>query len=98
MCFILWITIRIYLRHHRTPLEILSPAFDRLLLNYAVLPWSHRCSRCGRRAHFRCDGCGGAGFFPPRRPRAPLRVGGGACRLSHGLITFLPPLTHTPPR
>ncbi len=82
MCFILWITIRIYLRHHRTPLEILSPAFDRLLLNYAVLPWSHRCSRCGRRAHFRCDGCGGTICSAHGRLGSTLRVECDACRIS----------------
>ena len=58
MVFILGMTVWIYLRHHRTPLEILSPALDRLLVNYAVLPWRTRCAVCGRRAHFRCDHCG----------------------------------------
>jgi len=56
--FILGITIWIYLRHHRTPLEIISPAFDRLIIGYAVLPWRNRCADCGRRAHFRCAQCG----------------------------------------
>jgi hypothetical protein len=58
MVFILGMTVWIYLRHHRTPLEILSPALDRLVVNYAVLPWRNRCAVCGRRAHFRCDHCG----------------------------------------
>jgi len=58
MVFILGMTVWIYLRHHRTPLEILSPAFDRLLVNYAVLPWRNRCVACGHRAHFRCERCG----------------------------------------
>jgi len=58
MLFILGMTVWIYLRHQRTPLEILSPALDRLLVNYAVLPWRHRCPRCDQRAHFRCDHCG----------------------------------------
>jgi inner membrane protein len=60
MVFILGTTVWIYWRHGRTPLEILSPALDRLLINYAVLPWRNRCKRCGGRAHFRCDRCGGA--------------------------------------
>jgi len=58
MVFILGVTVWIYLRHRRTPLEIISPALDRLLVNYAVLPWRNRCSACDRRAHFRCDACG----------------------------------------
>jgi len=57
MVFILGMTVWIYLRHRRTPLEIISPALDRLLVNYAVLPWKKRCASCGRRAHFRCDEC-----------------------------------------
>jgi hypothetical protein len=57
MVFILGMTVWIYLRHQRTPLEIISPALDRLLVNYAVLPWKNPCASCGRRAHFRCDEC-----------------------------------------
>ncbi|MBZ5515785.1 MAG: hypothetical protein LAN62_13265 [Acidobacteriia bacterium] len=57
MVFILGMTVWIYLRRRRTPLEIISPALDRLLVNYAVLPWKNRCASCGRRAHFRCDQC-----------------------------------------
>jgi hypothetical protein len=57
MVFILGMTVWIYLRHRRTPLEIISPALDRLLVNYAVLPWKNRCTSCGRRAHFCCDRC-----------------------------------------
>lgn len=58
MVFIFGVTVWIYLRHRRTPLEILSPALDRLLVNYAVLPWRNRCVLCAARAHFRCDRCG----------------------------------------
>jgi len=60
MLFILGMTVRIYLRHGRTPLEILSPALDRLLVNYAVLPWRHKCVECSGRAHFCCEQCGKA--------------------------------------
>ncbi len=55
--FILGMTVWIYRRHHRTPLEIISPAFDRLIVGYAVLPWQNRCADCNHRAHFRCDRC-----------------------------------------
>jgi hypothetical protein len=58
MVFILAMTVWIYSRHGRTPLEILSPALDRLLVNYAVLPFHQVCTQCARRAHFRCDACG----------------------------------------
>ena len=60
MVFILAMTVWIYLRHRRTPLEIISPAFDRLVVNYAVLPWRNPCASCAHRAHFRCDRCGRA--------------------------------------
>jgi LexA-binding, inner membrane-associated putative hydrolase len=58
MVFILGITVRIYIKHKRTPLEIISPAFDRLIMNYALLPWKNHCASCSHRAHFRCDQCG----------------------------------------
>ncbi len=58
MVFVLAVTVWIYLRHQRTPLEIISPAFDRLIMNYALLPWKNRCANCDHRAHFRCDKCG----------------------------------------
>jgi len=57
MVFILGMTVWIYLRHRRTPLEIISPALDRLIVNYAVLPWKNRCATCGKRAHFCCAKC-----------------------------------------
>ena len=60
MVFILAMTVWIYVRHHRTPLEIISPALDRLIVNYAALPWRNRCPVCSHRAHFRCDQCGRA--------------------------------------
>jgi inner membrane protein len=55
---IVGVTIWIYLRYHRTPLEIISPTFDRLIIGYAVLPWQNRCADCNNRAHFRCARCG----------------------------------------
>ncbi len=59
MVFILSMTVWIYVRHKRSPLEIISPALDRLMLNYALLPWRNRCAKCRSRAHFRCGRCGG---------------------------------------
>ena len=52
------ITVWIYTRYRRTPIEIVSPALDRLILNYAVLPWKNGCASCSARAHFTCDACG----------------------------------------
>ena len=57
MAFIVGMSVWIYIRHRRTPLEIISPALDRLIVYYAVLPWRHRCTSCANRAHFRCDRC-----------------------------------------
>jgi hypothetical protein len=57
MVFVLGTTVWIYRRAGRTPLEIISPALDRLVVNYAVLPWKHVCVRCASRAHFWCDHC-----------------------------------------
>jgi hypothetical protein len=58
MVFIIGVTVWIYMRYKRTPLEIISPAFDRLIMNYALLPWRNRCATCGKSAHFRCEKCG----------------------------------------
>jgi hypothetical protein len=57
MASIVGMSVWIYIRHRRTPLEIISPALDRLIVNYAVLPWRHHCANCANRAHFRCDRC-----------------------------------------
>ncbi len=79
MLFILVMTVWIYLRQQRTPLEIISPALDRLLLNYAVLPWKNRCACCGRRAHFRCDHCALDFCASHSRVGRNLKVRCGAC-------------------
>jgi hypothetical protein len=79
MVFILGVTVYIFLRHQRTPLEIVSPAWDRLLLNYAVLPWRHTCQNCARRARFRCDRCGGTFCSDHAKSVSGLRVVCGAC-------------------
>lgn len=55
--FILSMTIWIYIGYHRTPLEIISPAFDHLIMDYVVLAFRNRCADCNHRAHFRCDRC-----------------------------------------
>jgi membrane-bound metal-dependent hydrolase YbcI (DUF457 family) len=57
MAGIVAITVWIYLRYQRTPIEIISPALDRLILNYAVLPLKNRCASCTAKAHFRCGRC-----------------------------------------
>lgn len=57
MVFILGVTVWIYRRFERTPLEIISPAFDRLIIGYAILPFRERCQSCQHRAHFRCSQC-----------------------------------------
>ncbi len=57
MLAIVAVTVWIYVRFERTPIEIISPALDRLILDYAVLPWRNRCAMCGLRAHFRCVNC-----------------------------------------
>jgi membrane-bound metal-dependent hydrolase YbcI (DUF457 family) len=79
MVFILGMTVWIYLRHHRTPLEILSHALDRLVVNYAVLPWRNRCAVCGWRAHFRCDHCGRSFCATHSKASRRLEVRCAAC-------------------
>lgn len=79
MAFILAMTVWIYMRHRRTPLEILSPALDRLVVNYAVLPWRHTCRDCKRRAQFRCEECDGVFCGDHAKPAARLAVQCASC-------------------
>jgi hypothetical protein len=72
--FIVGMTVWIYIRHRRSPLEIISPALDRLIVNYPVLPWRNRCSTCNQRAHFRCDRCGRGFCASHSRVRRNLTV------------------------
>jgi len=48
----------IYVRHRRTPLEVISPKVDSLIMNFVLLPWRNRCVECGRVAFYRCARCG----------------------------------------
>jgi len=48
----------IYIRHKRTPLEVISPCVDSLLTNFVLLPWRHRCGECSGLAFYRCSQCG----------------------------------------
>ena len=57
MLFVMGTTVWIYRRHRRSPLEVISPSLDRLLVNYAVLPFTARCALCQARARYRCDLC-----------------------------------------
>jgi hypothetical protein len=79
MAFILAMTVWIYLRHKRSPIEIISPALDRLIVNYAVLPWRNRCFTCNQRAHFRCDKCARNYCSTHSRVRGSLEVSCGEC-------------------
>jgi hypothetical protein len=79
MVFILGVTVWIYMRYKRTPLEIVSPAFDRLIMNYALLPWKNRCATCGKSAHFRCDKCGKTFCAKHARPVHGCEVQCSAC-------------------
>ena len=80
MAFIVGMTVWIYIRHKRTPLEIISPALDRLMVNYAVLPWRNRCAGCTNRAHFRCDVCGKGFCATHSRVGSRLQIVCAGCR------------------
>ncbi len=41
----------------RTPMEILSTKWDRIMVNFLILPIASRCHICKSRASFRCEGC-----------------------------------------
>jgi hypothetical protein len=80
MAFIVGMSVWIYIRHKRTPLEILSPSLDHLIINYAVLPWRNRCTSCSSRAHFRCDRCGKNFCAAHSSVKSSLQIVCAACR------------------
>ncbi len=84
MAFILGVTVWIYLRYGRTPLEMISPAFDRLIVGYAALPFRHRCAACSARAHFRCDRCGKTFCAEHAKPGRACEVVCSSCRAAGG--------------
>jgi membrane-bound metal-dependent hydrolase YbcI (DUF457 family) len=53
-------TIVVYLKYRRTPLEVISPRLDKLVMNFLLLPWHVRCSHCGKPAFYRCSLCSAA--------------------------------------
>jgi LexA-binding, inner membrane-associated putative hydrolase len=82
MALVLGVTVWIYLRHGRTPLELISPAFDRLIIGYAALPFRHHCAACSQRAHFRCDRCGKTFCADHAKPRHGCAVVCSTCAAS----------------
>ena len=48
----------VYWRWRRTPFELFGERFDAVAIDFVRLPWRHRCRECGRRATYRCRGCG----------------------------------------
>ncbi len=63
-------TAWLYLRYRRTPLEVISPRLDALIMNYVALPWREHCAECSARAHFRCARCAKPVCARHWRPRA----------------------------
>lgn len=58
MVFLFGGLVGIYVWRKRTPLELLSPNVDSLIMNFILLPWRHRCGVCGKLAFYRCSDCG----------------------------------------
>lgn len=51
-------TVLIFLRYKRTPLAVLSAGLDRFFQDFIILPWTHKCQYCQRRAFYKCAQCG----------------------------------------
>ncbi len=51
-------TIRLIVKYHRTPLEVLGKDFDEFVQRFVTLPFKKRCAFCGARAFYLCDICG----------------------------------------
>lgn len=52
------LTIWIYRRTGRTPIEILSPQLDRFVMTFVTTPFRSVCGECEARAFYRCLECG----------------------------------------
>ena len=78
----------LYVRHRRTPLELISPNLDMLLMNFILMPWRTRCAECGRVAFYRCSSCGQP--LCPLHRAVSLRLA-VRCRLRCGEPNGVPP-------
>ena len=60
LCDLLFIglTVAVFFRYRRTPFELFGQKVDALVIDFVRLPWKYRCVECGRRATYRCRGCG----------------------------------------
>lgn len=47
----------ILVRRKRTPLEFFSQKWDRVMVDFLILPFSRKCYICTRRAYFTCESC-----------------------------------------
>jgi len=52
--------IAVLVLRKRTPMEFLSERYDRMMVNFLILPFTAKCHICGKRAFFRCEVCNGA--------------------------------------
>jgi membrane-bound metal-dependent hydrolase YbcI (DUF457 family) len=42
-----------YRKTHRTPLEVITPGFDRFVTTFITYPFHHKCNECNARAFYR---------------------------------------------
>lgn len=49
------IMLLIYRKSRRTPLEIISPQFEKFMINFVTTPFNHKCAVCGSRAFYICE-------------------------------------------
>ncbi len=55
---LLFIVIMIYRKSKTTPLEIISPDFDKFITTFITSPFRQKCSVCGSRAFYLCSETG----------------------------------------
>jgi hypothetical protein len=49
--------ILILIEKRRTPMELFTKRWDRIMSEFLILPLMERCYICNRRAFFRCESC-----------------------------------------
>lgn len=56
MIFLIYVTVKIYIKHKRTFFELISPKFDKFITDFAVLPFRSKCDfpGCKNRARYEC--------------------------------------------
>jgi hypothetical protein len=55
---VLLLVFIVMFRKNITPLELVSPRYDKLFLGFFTYPGKHICVKCNGKAYYKCESCG----------------------------------------